>query len=224
MIFVGGLKTFLNSKFSKYFKDYDFHNLYKDLLNFCTVELSAFYFDIRKDLLYCDPKNSKKRSQCIIILNILLQCLLKWFAPILSFTTDEIFRLIDKNDKENSIHLKNFAKIPEEWKDEELNKKWENIKKIRDEANISIENKRANKIIGSSLEANINIKLKKNLFNISKNEDFSEICITSYATISQDENMENDIEVTTEKAQGKKCPVCWKINKNSCERHGHLEL
>ena len=66
--------------------------------------------------------------------------------------------------------------------------------------------------------------MKKNLYNISKNEDFSEICITSYATISQDDNMENDIQVTTEKAQGKKCPVCWKINKNSCERHGHLEL
>jgi len=214
----------INESFHKYFKSYNFHNLYKELLNFCTVELSAFYFDIRKDLLYCDPKDSKKRSQCITILNILLQCLLKWFAPILSFTTEEIFRLINKNEKENSIHLKNFVKIPQNWKNEDLNLKWEKIKNIRDKANISIENKRSNKIIGSSLEADINIKLKKNLYNISKNEDFSEICITSYATISQDENMENDIEVTTEKAQGKKCPVCWKINKNSCERHGHLEL
>ena len=214
----------INESFHKYFKTYNFHNLYKELLNFCTVELSAFYFDIRKDLLYCDPKDSKKRSQCITILNILLQCLLKWFAPILSFTTEEIFRLINKNEKENSIHLKNFVKIPQNWKNEDLNLKWEKIKNIRDEANISIENKRSNKIIGSSLEADINIKLKKNLYNISKNEDFSEICITSYATISQDDNMENDIEVTTEKAQGKKCPVCWKINKNSCERHGHLEL
>ena len=214
----------INESFHKYFKSYNFHNLYKELLNFCTVELSAFYFDIRKDLLYCDPKDSKKRSQCITILNILLQCLLKWFAPILSFTTEEIFRLINKNEKENSIHLKNFVQIPQNWKNEDLNLKWEKIKNIRDEANVSIENKRSNKIIGSSLEADINIKLKKNLYNISKNEDFSEICITSYATISQDDNMENDIQVTTEKAQGKKCPVCWKINKNSCERHGHLEL
>ena len=218
-------KTYkINESFYKYFKSYNFHNLYKELLNFCTIELSAFYFDIRKDLLYCDPIESKKRSQCLIVLNILLQCLLKWFAPILSFTTEEIYRLINKNEGENSIHLKNFVKIPEEWKNEELNKKWEKIKKIRDEANISIESKRASKIIGSSLEANIKIKLKGELYNISKNEDFSEICITSHASIMQDDNIENDIEIITEKAQGNKCPICWKIKKNICEKHGHLEL
>ena len=107
---------------------------------------------------------------------------------------------------------------------DELNSKWEKIKKIRDEAYISIENKRANKIIGSSLEANINIKLKGNLYNISKNEDFSEICITSHASIVQDDNIENDIEILTEKAEGNKCPVCWKISKEICEKHGHLSV
>ena len=214
----------INESFHKYFKVYNFHNLYKELLNFCTVELSAFYFDIRKDLLYCDPKDSKKRAHCILILNILLQCLLKWFAPILSFTTEEIFGLINKNKNESSIHLKNFVDIPKKWKNDDLNSKWEKIKKIRDEAYISIENKRANKIIGSSLEANINIKLKGNLYNISKNEDFSEICITSHASIVQDDNIENDIEILTEKAEGNKCPVCWKISKSACERHGHLKL
>ena len=144
----------MNKNFYNYFNSYNFHNLYKELLNFCTVDLSAFYFDIRKDLLYCDPLDSKKKSDCILVLNIILNCLLKWFAPILSFTTEEIFRLIKKKRNENSIHLKNFIKIPENWKNEELNSKWEKIKKIRDEANISIETqKRANKIIGSSLEA-----------------------------------------------------------------------
>ena len=77
----------INKNFYNYFNSYNFHNLYKELLNFCTVELSAFYFDIRKDLLYCDPLGSKKRSDCILVLNIMLNCLLKWFAPILSFTT-----------------------------------------------------------------------------------------------------------------------------------------
>ena len=86
--------------------NYDFHNLYKELLNFCTVDLSAFYFDIRKDSLYCDTKNSSKRKNCITVLNIILESLLKWFAPILSFTTEEIYRLIIKNKK--SIHLENF--------------------------------------------------------------------------------------------------------------------
>ena len=60
----------LNENFKKNFLKYDFHNLYKELLNFCTVDLSAFYFDIRKDVLYCDSKNSEKRKSCIIVLNI----------------------------------------------------------------------------------------------------------------------------------------------------------
>ena len=154
----------------------------------------------------------------------MLQCLLKWFAPILSFTTEEIFRLVNKNEDEKSIHLKNFVDIPQYWKNEELNNKWEIIKKIRDEANISIESKRASKIIGSSLEANINIKLKESLYNISKEEDFSEICITSNAFLIKDDNIKNEIEIITEKAEGNKCPVCWKIKKNSCERKGHCHL
>ena len=72
----------LNEKFNKYFKNYDFHNFYKELLNFCTVDLSAFYFDIRKDTLYCDSLNSSKRKSCIISFKYILNSLLKWFAPI----------------------------------------------------------------------------------------------------------------------------------------------
>ena len=211
----------INKNFYNYFNSYNFHNLYKELLNFCTVELSAFYFDIRKDLLYCDPLDSKKRSDCILVLNIILNCLLKWFAPILSFTTEEIYRLINKED-ENSIHIKNFIEIPENWKNEELNSNWEKIKKIRDEANVSIETQRANKTIGSSLEADIQIKLKNNYFSLAKENDFSEICITSLAKVVQDNNMEEDIKVTCKKAEGQKCSVCWKISKTSCEKHGHL--
>ena len=214
----------INENYQIYFKSYNFHNLYKELLNFCTVELSAFYFDIRKDILYCDPIDSKKRLYCIKVLNILLNCLLTWFAPILSFTTEEIYRLINKKEKENSIHLKNFFDIPKDWQNEKLNSKWNKIKNIRDEVYISIESQRANKIIGSSLEANINIKLKEEIFNIAKDQDFSEICITSAAEITQDNKIENDIEVITEKAKGIKCPVCWKISENNCERHGHLKL
>jgi len=88
--------------------------LYKELLNFCTVDLSAFYFDIRKDTLYCDEFDSQKRKSTIILLNIILNALLKWFAPILSFTTEEIFRLISKNNK--SIHLEKFLNFPSSFK------------------------------------------------------------------------------------------------------------
>jgi isoleucyl-tRNA synthetase len=94
----------LNENFKNYFNNYDFHNLYKELLNFCTVDLSAFYFDIRKDSLYCDSKDSKKRQSTIILLNVILKSLLRWFAPILSFTTEEIYRLIMNDNKSYSFN------------------------------------------------------------------------------------------------------------------------
>ena len=145
--------------------------------------------------------------------------MLKWFAPILSFTTEEIYSLVNKNTKD-SIHLKKFIKIPENWKNKDLNDKWEKLKKIRDVANISIESKRAEKLIGSSLESNIKIKLNKEYYNISKDFDFSELCITSAAEVLLEDNLEEEINVQTFKAEGNKCNVCWKISKDKCERHG----
>ena len=204
----------LNLNFEKYFKDYDFHNLYKELLNFCTVDLSAFYFDIRKDTLYCDPKESEKRKSTLVLLNIVLDSLLKWFAPILTFTTEEIYQLISKNKK--SIHLEKFLSFPKKFENLELNLKWERLLKIRDACNLSIEQKRANKEIGSSLEAAIVIKLSKENQNILKGIDFSELCITSSAKI---ENSDSEkVVVETSKAQGEKCSLCWKIRSSPCER------
>ena len=209
----------LNEKFKKNFENYNFHNLYRELLNFCTTDLSAFYFDIRKDTLYCDPIDSLKRKNCTKLLSIILESLLKWFSPILSFTTEEIFRLL-VDEKNNSIHLQKFVEIPKKWKNDDLNEKWKKVLLIRDKANISIESKRAEKIIGSSLEASIKIKLNKDFYDITKNLDFSEICITSNAELILDENNSEGIEVETIKAQGKKCKVCWKISEKKCERHG----
>ncbi len=205
----------LNSKFNKYFKDYDFHNLYKELLNFCTVDLSAFYFDIRKDTLYCDPINSEKRKSTLILLNVILNSLLKWFAPILSFTTEEIYQLISKNKK--SIHLEKFLNFPQKFDNSKLNSKWQQLIKIRDICNLSIEQKRASKDIGSSLEAALIVKLNNENQKFLKNIDLSELCITSSVKIENGDT--NDIIVETVKATGEKCPVCWKISSTPCERH-----
>ena len=205
----------LNLEFNKYFKNYDFHNLYKELLNFCTVDLSAFYFDIRKDCLYCDPKNSEKRKSTLILLNIILNSLLKWFAPILSFTTEEIFQLISKGKK--SIHLENFLSIPKKFSNIKLDEKWSQLIKIRDICNFSIEEKRSKKEIGSSLEAELEIKLGKEFIEISENIDFAELCITSKSIVEFTNG--NEISVKTKKAVGEKCPVCWKISPEPCSRH-----
>ncbi|MFL2896848.1 MAG: isoleucine--tRNA ligase [Candidatus Pelagibacter sp.] len=204
----------LNSKFNKYFKDYDFHNLYKELLNFCTVDLSAFYFDIRKDTLYCDPINSEKRKSTLILLSVILNSLIRWFAPILSFTTEEIYQLISKNKK--SIHLEKFLNFPEKFKNSDLNSKWEQLIRIRDVCNLSIEQKRAIKDIGSSLEAALIVKLNNENQKFLKNIDLSELCITSSVKIENSDT--NEIIVETSKATGEKCPICWKIRSAPCER------
>ena len=158
-------------------KNYNFHKLSKELLNFCTLDLSSFYFDIRKDVLYCDSLNSKKRKNCVIVLNIILESLLKWFAPILVFTADEIFSLIDK--KNQSVHEHLFVKIPVNWKNDELKDKWEKLFKIKQEANIAIEEKRSNKEIGSSLEAELKLTTNEKYFNLLEGLDLAEYFITS---------------------------------------------
>ena len=204
----------LNNSFKKYFQNYDFHNLYKELLNFCTVDLSAFYFDIRKDTLYCDAKSSEKRKSTILVLNIILDKLLRWFAPILSFTTEEIYRMLFKNKK--SIHLEKFVELPSSFENNSLNEKWNELIKIRNICNVSIEEKRASKEIGSSLEAEINIQLNNKLESVCKNIDFSELCITSKASVTY--KKDTDTVVETLKAKGIKCEMCWKIKEEKCDR------
>ena len=195
-------------------KNYNFHKLYKELLNFCTLDLSSFYFDIRKDVLYCDGLNSKKRKNCVIVLNIILESLLKWFAPILVFTTDEIYSLINK-DKKN-IHEQSFVEVPNNWENKKLNNKWDQLFKIKQEANVAIEEKRASKEIGSSLEAEVKLSVNKENFLLLENLDLAEYLITSKAEKKLSDGNETKIQVY--KAKGNKCPRCWKILEQDCKR------
>ena len=199
-------------------KNYNFHKLYKELLNFCSLDLSSFYFDIRKDVLYCDSLNSKKRKNCVIVVNVILESLLKWFAPILVFTTDEIYSLVNKGDK--SIHEQHFEEIPKNWENKELNDKWEQLFKIKQEANIAIEAKRSSKDIGSSLEVEIKLIVNKNRFELLKNLDLAEYFITSKAekVLAKDDK----IKIEVNKAKGNKCPRCWKILEVNCNRCSSL--
>jgi len=133
----------------------------------------------------------------------------------LSFTTEEIFQLISKGKK--SIHLENFLSIPKKFSNIKLNEKWSQLIKIRDICNFSIEEKRSKKEIGSSLEAELEIKLGKEFIKISENIDFAELCITSKSIVEFTDG--NEISVKTKKAVGEKCPVCWKISPEPCSRH-----
>ena len=206
----------LDQIYKQNLKEYNFHKLYKELLNFCTLDLSSFYFDIRKDVLYCDNLNSPKRNNCIKVLNILLDCLLKWFAPILVFTTEEIFSLIGKSS--SSIHETLFPELPSEFKNDKLAEKWKNLYKIKQEANLAIEEKRASKEIGSSLEAEIEIFANKENLNLLKNLDLPEYFITSKAKALENTQDDENLVIKVKKTPGEKCPRCWKILENNCQR------
>ena len=196
-------------------KNYNFHKLYKELLNFCSLELSSFYFDIRKDILYCDDLDSKKRKDCITVLNIILECLPKWLAPIFVFTTEEIFNLINKNEK--SIHETTFSEVPKDWADDQLAKKWKDLYQIRQDVNIAIEEKRTNKEIGSSLEANVLINVDENEFNLLEGLDLDEYFIASKVEKIKNTNREG-LKIEVKKSIGTKCTLCWKILDKKCER------
>ena len=198
----------LNTEINKNLNNYNFHKLQKDLLNFCALDLSSFYFDIRKDILYCEDLKSEKRKSCVELLNIILECLLRWYAPVLSFTTEEIYQLI-LQDKNISIHEESFQKIPSIWKNDKLSEKWNKLVNIRQKVNASIEEKRSSKIIGSSLEAKVEINLPKIDFDLLKEVDAKELFIISDFT--QNLTRDGEISVIVKKAEGSKCIRCWKI-------------
>ncbi len=121
-----------------------------------------------------------------------------------------------------NLLLLQFPSIPSNWNNPDLNNKWTELIKIRDKCNSSIEIKRASKEIGSSLEVSLTINLNNKLMKLAKGIDFSELCITSSAKIKELKKGDSDeIKIETIKAEGNKCPVCWKINKNKCERHSN---
>ncbi len=215
----------LDLRFRDYINSYNFHKIYVELLNFCTLDLSAFYFDIKKDILYCDSENSLRRNKCLEVLNVLTNFLLKWFSPILAFTSEEAYQVI-KNKNYKSIHLQDFPIIPSTWNNSEVKNKWIGIKKVKQVVNAAIEDIRNMKIIGSSLEANVIVYLKEEYLNLIKEEDLSEIFICSEAKAEPLINQSNlfslkDIEGVAAKivkAKGQKCPRCWKILEKTCSR------
>ena len=176
--------------------------------------------------MYCDGKESQTRKACINFLNILLDSLLKWFAPILSFTTEEIYKIVNKNETD-SIHLKYFPNIPQAWQNDQLFKRWSKLNYVRQVCNAAIEVKRSNKELGSSLEADLEIYLDDQYLKLAKEINLSEYCITSRATAKPFDNKKENlfqienisgVKVLVKKAKGKKCPRCWKITNNKCDK------
>ena len=209
-------------------KDFNFHLMFTTLLNFCSNDLSAFYFDIRKDSIYCDSFDSKKRRSARTLLNLIFDHLVRWLAPSLSFTCEEAWKA---KGNTSSIHLEDFLKASQDFKNNNIANKWNIIKNIRKVITGAIEKKRAEKLIGSSLEANVIIYVKEDLKKKIEEINFDEVAITSSFQLLDYKNKKDyfaleeidDVAVTVEKTDGLKCERCWKYtdilqDKQICQR------
>jgi isoleucyl-tRNA synthetase len=201
------------------YKDFDYKRIFAALNAFLTADLSAFYFDIRKDTLYCDPYSSLKRKACLNVLDHLFRCTVTWLAPILCFTAEEAWLAREPNA--TSVHLESFPIVPESWRDDALAEKWRKLRNLRRVVTGALELERAGKRIGSSLEAAPIIYVADaGLFGIAADADLAELCITSDATLIEGEGPESafrlddvaSVAVEPRLAQGSKCARSWKIS------------
>ncbi len=194
------------------YDEYDDKRVVAALSNFMNVELSAFYFDIRKDALYCDPISSVRRKACLTVLDCVFDCLTAWLAPILVFTMEECW-LERHSGPMDSVHLREMPAVPSEWADTKLAAKWEDIKTIRGYITRELEIARRDKLIGSSLEAAPKVTISDpRLWEAANSVDLAEIAITSDVTLARAEAAADGEPVTVEfaRAQGTRCARSWK--------------
>ena len=205
------------------YADFDYKRIFATVSAFMTSDLSAFYFDIRKDALYCDPISSNTRKACLTALDHLFGCTVIWLAPMLCFTTEEAWseRARAQHREDTSVHLEEFPYVPEDWRNERLAEKWHKVRLVRRVVTGALEIERAAKRIGSSLEAAPLIYVAdKELFAALVDIDLAEASITSAATLIEGDGPAEafrlpdvaGVAVVVQPAQGKKCARSWKIS------------
>jgi isoleucyl-tRNA synthetase len=203
------------------YDEFDFKRIVRALSDFANVELSAFYFDIRKDTLYCDAPSSLKRRAALYVIRKLFDCLVLWFAPMMPFTTEEAW--LSRDPKAESVHLEQFPTVPGEWANEAVAEKWRHVRTVRRAVTGALEIERKDKRIGSSLEAAPVVHVADpQLLAAIEGLDFAEICITSDISVVAGEGpadafrLDDGTKVAVEPklAEGTKCARSWKITKD----------
>ena len=211
--------TELDRQVRQAYADFDYKRIFAALNAFMTSDLSAFYFDIRKDALYCDPISSATRKACLTVLDHLFRTTVTWLAPMLSFTAEEAW-LARFPSAEGSVHLELFPDVPSSWRDDALAEKWRKVRLVRRVVTGALEIERAQKRIGSSLEADPFVYISDpDLFAAMVDIDLAEVSITSAATLVQGDggpaafrlDEVKGVAVEVRLAAGKKCARSWNI-------------
>jgi isoleucyl-tRNA synthetase len=208
----------LDAEVREGYAKYDFQGVFQKLFTFCTTDLSAIYFDIRKDALYCDAPSSLRRRACRTVMDILFHRLTTWLAPVLVFTMEEVW-LERFPGEDSSVHLVDFPETPASWRDEALAAKWETIRDVRRVVTGALEVQRTAKVIGSSLEAAPEVFVTPEMMALLETITFEEVCITSCVWLSTKPVPEGafaladvpQVAVVFEPAKGEKCERCWRV-------------
>jgi isoleucyl-tRNA synthetase len=202
------------------YESYNFKRAFAAIMNFATNDLSAFYVDIRKDTLYCDPLSSHVRQSSLTTIDIIFNYLVRWLAPLIPFTAEEAWLVRHPSDT-GSVHLESLAHVPDEFKDIALAEKWEKITAVRRVVTGALEIKRAAKDIGSSLEAAPVVYISDTaLLDAVQEVDFADVCITSQIHITKGEGPVDafrlsevkGVAVEFARAEGSKCQRSWRIS------------
>ncbi|MEQ1403545.1 isoleucine--tRNA ligase [Neorhizobium sp. Rsf11] len=200
---------------------FEFKKIARALIDFANVELSAFYFDVRKDALYCDAPSSLRRRAALSVIRRIFDCMVTWLAPMLPFTTEEAW--LSRNPGAVSVHLEQFPDVPAEWRNDMLAEKWNAIRRVRSVVTGALEIERKDKRIGSSLEAAPVVHITDPaLLKALEGQDFEEICITSGIEIGAGEGPESafrlpevpGVAVDPKLAEGVKCARSWRVTKD----------
>lgn len=209
----------LNEVVRKAYAEFDYKRIFAALSAFMTSDLSAFYFDIRKDALYCDPYSSVTRKASLTVIDHLFRCTVTWLAPMLCFTAEESW-LSRYGAEAKSVHLEIFPEVPAQWRNDKLAEKWRKVRQVRRVVTGALEVARAEKRIGSSLEAHPIVHVSNGeLYEAVLDVDMAEVCITSALTLVTDEGPSSafrlpdvaGVAVVSNLAEGTKCARSWKI-------------
>ena len=212
-------------------EEYSFHSLFTALHSFCAVDLSAFYFDVRKDSLYCDPAGGTRRRAARTVLDQVFSCLTAWLAPILCFTAEEAWR--QRTGKaEGSVHLRLFPEVPQAWRDDALARRWQTVRDVRRVVTGALELERAAKRIGSSLQAAPRVHLAPEHAAALAGVDLAEIAITSGIALTEAPPPDGaftlpdvpGVAVVAAPAEGERCERCWRVLTEVGHQPGHPDL
>jgi isoleucyl-tRNA synthetase len=195
---------------------HDWTGVYPEIHAFCAADLSAFYFDIRKDSLYCDGRDSHRRRSARTVIDILHRCLTTWLAPVLVFTAEEAW--LARFPEGDSVHLQDWPAIPAAWRDEALGAKLARIREARGIATAELETARRGGLIGASLQARVT--LTGEAFADLTDEAWAEVLIVSQVALESGPVAKAEVAV----APGAKCARCWRVLPEVGESKAHPTL